>query len=105
MAKASAGKSSSQTPWFDDSNDASLLAEYARKLDVFLDAIADEVVETKELAAQEKRVVALMKEVEPMLSPEAHEKVTHLLCEVTAYDLMQALHSAGKARPRAKFRG
>jgi hypothetical protein len=101
MAKASAGK----TRWFDDASDTPLLAEYARKLDVFVDAIADEVVETKELAAQEKRVVDLMKEIEPLLSPEAHEKVTRLLCEVTAYDLMHALHMAGKARPKTTFRG
>jgi hypothetical protein len=101
MAKSSAGN----TPWFDDTSDVPLLAEYARKLDTFLDAIADEKVETKELAAQEKRVVDLMKEVEPLLSPEAHEKVTRLLCEVTAYDLMHALHMAGRARPATKFRG
>ena len=51
------------------------------------------------------RVVDLMKEVEPLLSPEAHDKVTRLLCEVTAYDLMHALHMAGKARPKTVFRG
>ena len=101
MAHASAGK----TPWFDDATEAPLLAEYARKLDSFIDAISDAVVESKELAAQEKRVVDLMKEVEPLLSPEAHEKVTRLLCEVTAYDLMHALHMAGKARPKTVFRG
>ena len=101
MAKASTGK----TPWFDDASDTPLLAEYARKLDTFLDAIADEKVETRELEAQEKRVVDLMKEVEPLLSAEAHDKVTRLLCEVTAYDLMHALHMAGKARPRTTFRG
>ena len=95
----------SKTPWFDDLSDTPLIAEYARKLDSFLDAIADSVMETKELAEQEKRVVALMKEIEPLLSPEAHEKVTRLLCEVTAYDLMHALHMAGHARPRATFRG
>ncbi len=95
----------SKTPWFDDLSDTPLIAEYARKLDSFLDAIADSVVETKELAEQEKRVVALMKEIEPLLSTEAHEKVTRLLCEVTAYDLMHALHMAGHARPRATFRG
>lgn len=95
----------SKTPWFDDLSDTPLIAEYARKLDSFLEAIADSVVETKELAEQEKRVVALMKEIEPLLSPEAHEKVTRLLCEVTAYDLMHALHMAGHARPRATFRG
>ena len=95
-----------KTPWFDDSTDTPLIAEYARKLDSFLDAIADSKIETRELDAQEKRVVDLMKEVEPLLSPEAHEKVTRLLCEVTAYDLMQALHMAGHARSKAtKFRG
>lgn len=94
-----------KTPWFDDASDTPLIAEYARKLDSFLDAIADSLVESRELEAQEKRVVALMKEVEPLLSPEAHEKVTRLLCEVTAYDLMHALHMAGHARPKTKFRG
>jgi PHD/YefM family antitoxin component YafN of YafNO toxin-antitoxin module len=101
MAKSKTGK----TPWFDDQSDSELLTEYARKLDSFLDVVADGKVDAKELDAQEKRVVALMKEVEPLLSPEAHEKVTHLLCEVTAYDLMNAMHLAGKSRPRTKFRG
>jgi len=94
-----------KTPWFDDSTDMPLIAEYARKLDSFLDAVADARIETRELDEQEKRVVSLMKEVEPLLSPEAHEKVTRLLCEVTAYDLMQALHMAGHARTKTKFRG
>jgi hypothetical protein len=31
--------------------------------------------------------------------------VTQLLCEVTAYDLMNTMHIAGKSRPQAKFRG
>ena len=91
--------------WFDDSTETPLIAEYARKLDSVLDAVSDLRVETRELEAQEKRVVALMKEVEPLLSPEAHEKVTRLLCEVTAYDLMHALHMAGHARPKTTFRG
>jgi hypothetical protein len=101
MSKASAGK----TPWFDESTEAPMLAEYARKLDSFLDVVADGRVETKEIEEQEHRVVALMKEVEPLLSPEAHEKVTKLLCELTAYDLMNAFHMAGKSRPKTTFRG
>jgi hypothetical protein len=101
MSKASAGK----TPWFDEASEAPMLMEYARKLDSFLDVVADGRVETKEIEEQEHRVVALMKEVEPLLSPEAHEKVTRLLCEVTAYDLMNAFYMAGKSRPLTKFRG
>jgi PHD/YefM family antitoxin component YafN of YafNO toxin-antitoxin module len=99
--KAAVGK----TPWFDAASDSPLLAEYARKLDSFLDVVADGRVDVQELEAQEKRLVALMREVEPLLSPEAHEKVTQLLCEVTAYDLMNTFHMAGKARPKTKFRG
>ena len=91
--------------WFDEASETPLLGEYARKLDSFLDVVADGRVDLKEIEAQEHRVVALMKEVEPLLSPEAHDKVTRLLCEVTAYDLMNALHMAGKSRPRTKFRG
>lgn len=98
-------KSAGKTPWFDEKSDSEMLTEYARKLDSFLDVVADGKVDVAELEAQEKRVVTLMKEVEPLLSPEAHEKVTHLLCEVTAYDLMNALYMAGKSRPRTKFRG
>ena len=70
-----------------------------------VDVVADGKVDAKELEAQEQRVVQLMKEVEPLLSPEAHEKVTQLLCEVTAYDLMNTFHMAGKSRPQTKFRG
>ena len=105
MAKSSDQKASGKTPWFDAASDSELLTEYARKLDSFLDVVADGKVDAKELEAQEQRVVKLMKEVEPLLPPEAHAKVTELLCEVTAYDLMNTFHMAGKARPRVKFQG
>jgi len=94
-----------KTPWFDAHSETPMLQEYARKLDSFVDVMADGRVDVKELEDQEARVVALMKEVEPLLSPEAHEKVTRLLCEVTAYDLMNTLHMAHASRPRTKFRG
>ena len=100
-----ANPSTPKTPWFDPASEAPLLGEYARKLDSFLDAVADGKVTSRELEAQEERVVGLMKQVEPLLSPEAHEKVTQLLCEVTAYDLMNTLHLAGKSRPKTVFRG
>lgn len=106
MAKSVSSKASGdKTPWFDAASDSELLTEYARKLDSFLDVVADGKVDAKELEAQEQRVVKLMKEVEPLLPPEAHAKVTELLCEVTAYDLMNTLHMAGKSRPKTKFRG
>ena len=67
--------------------------------------MADGVVDTAEVKAQEKRLVALMKKVEPKLNDELHEKVTELLCELTAYDLMQVLHAMHAKRPKSVFRG
>ena len=106
MAKSATAKvAGGKTPWFDEASETPLLGEYARKLTSFLEVVADGRVDAKEIDAQEKRVVKLMKELEPLLSEEAHEKVTELLCEVTAYDLMNTLHMAAKARKPATFRG
>jgi len=85
-------------PWFDAATDSPLLTEYARKLDSYKGVIAEREVEIAELEAQEKRVVDLMKEVEPLLAPDVYEKVTELLCEITSYDMMSAFHLASKAR-------
>jgi len=85
-------------PWFDAATDSPLLGEYARKLDSFHEAIADRRIDRAELEAQEKLVVELMKEVEPLLAPDVYEKVTRLLCEVTSYDMMTAFHLASKSR-------
>jgi len=46
-----------------------------------------------------------MKEIEPKLEPELHDRVTQLLCELTAYDIMQSLNMMQSARPASKFRG
>ena len=67
--------------------------------------MADGKVEPKELKAQEKRIIGLMKEVEPLLNDDLHAKVTSLLCELTAYDIMHMLFTLDAARPKTKFRG
>ena len=83
--------------WFDEHSQSPLLAEQARKLSSFLSAVSDDgQIDLGELEAQEKRVVALMREVEPLLSPEIHAKVTELLYEVTAFDMMSTLYKVGK---------
>jgi len=91
--------------WFSDESDTPLIAEYAKRLDSFLAAIADGVIDDSELSAQESRVVDLMKEIEPQLDDELHEKVTRLLCEQTAYDIMQFMHSMQESRERVRFEG
>ncbi len=102
MAKDSKGR---RTSWFDEKSQAPLIEQYARQLDSFAQAMADGKIELSELRDQEARVVGLMKEIEPRLDDELHEKVTRLLCEMTAYDLMQMVHTMQEARPRTVFRG
>jgi hypothetical protein len=94
-----------RTNWFDEKTNEPLIDDYARQLDSFLQTMADGVVEEKEIKAQEGRLVKLMKEVEPKLDDTLHAKVTQLLCELTAYDMMQMLYTMQQARPKTKFRG
>lgn len=95
----------SRTSWFDDKSQTPQIEQHARKLTSFIDALADGKVEAAELKAQEARLTALMKEVEPLLDDNLHAKVTQLLCELTAYDLMQVLHDVQISRRKTVFRG
>ena len=95
----------STSAWFDEASHLPIIAEQARHLDSFLSAMADGKVEIAEIKAQEGRLVNLMKEIEPLLDDHLHAKVTELLCELTAYDLMQTLHMIQDARPKTTFRG
>jgi hypothetical protein len=94
-----------RTPWLDDKTDAPLIDQYVQRLGTFLEAMADGKIDAHELEAQEERVVALMKSVEPELSDPVHEQVTHLLCELSAYNIMHTLHQLVQNRPKTKFRG
>ena len=94
-----------RTSWLNRSTNSPMIEQHARRLESFLAALADGVVEESEVKAQEQRLVELMREIEPQLDDALHEKVTRLLCELTAYDLMQVLHSMHAARPKRKFRG
>jgi hypothetical protein len=94
-----------KSKWFDETTDTPIIAEEARRLDSFLSAVADGRVESRELEDQEERLVKLMKEIEPQLEPKLHEKVTQLLCELTAYDMMNVMNMMQAARPATRFRG
>ncbi len=91
--------------WLDETSGTPMIDQYARQLSTFLDAMADGRVDESELEAQEGRVTALMREIEPKLDDALHAKVTRLLCELTAYDLMQMAHAVSAGRPKTKFKG
>jgi hypothetical protein len=94
-----------RTSWLDDDSKTVRIDDYARQLDAFVAAMADGRVDDQELSAQESRVVALMKEIEPQLPDAIHDRVTALLCELSAFNVMQLLHSLHEARPKTTFRG
>jgi hypothetical protein len=91
--------------WFDADKHTPLIAEKAQRTQSFITAMADGRIDAAEIAAQENRLVELMSEIEPQLSPALHDKVTELLCELTVYDFMQAMVSLDKSRPKTAFRG
>ena len=104
MSKTNASPST-RTDWMDEKTDTPLIGQYAERLGTFLEAMADGRIEPHELKAQEARVTALMKSVEPKLDDTLHEEVTHLLCELSAYNIMHTLHQLMESAPRTKFRG
>jgi hypothetical protein len=91
--------------WLDESTQTPLIAEQAQRLETFVAALADGRIDQGELDAQEQRVAALLREIEPLLDDALHEKVTRLLYELTAYDLMKMMHTMQQARPKTVFRG
>jgi hypothetical protein len=90
--------------WLDDKTNEPLIDQYAQQLTSFIDAMADGRVDASEVQKQEDHLAALMKEIEPQLDDAMHEKVTRLLCELSAYNMMQFLHEIHQARPQTKLR-
>ena len=90
--------------WVDPETNDPLIDDYAKQLQSFMRAFQDGVISDKEISDQEARLVDLMKEVEEILDDETHAKVTKLLCELTAYDIMQLTYEMQQARA-TMFRG
>jgi hypothetical protein len=105
VTKTASASSRGRRSWLDESGNTPIIDGYARELGTFIDAMADGIIDEKEVKAQESRLAGLMREVEPKLSGELHEQVTRLLCELTAYDIMQFLKLMHDQKPPSKFRG
>ncbi|MEO8259497.1 MAG: hypothetical protein ABI868_19275 [Acidobacteriota bacterium] len=95
----------SRTSWFDEDVTHPVILESVNNLESFTSALADGVVEKGELAGQEQRLVAAMKYLEVELSDDLHAKVTTVLVELTAYNVMRLLHELNAERGRVAFRG
>ena len=89
--------------WFDDKAEHPMIQEQISKLDSFTSAMADGVVSETELSRQESRLVASMKTLEAGLSDDLHAKVTTVLVELSAYNVMRLLHELHAERARMAF--
>jgi len=85
--------------WLDDKGETTLIDGYAQQSSDFIQAMADGSIDDKEVEQQEAKLVALMKKVEPNLSDEQHAEITELLCEMSAFNVMQMLNVIHKSRP------
>ena len=92
-----------RTSWFDDKAEHPMIQEQVSKLQSFTNALADGVVSSEELNGQEQRLMATMKKLESELSDELHSKVTTVLIELTAYNVMRLLHELQTERARMAF--
>ena len=81
-----------RTSWFDDSTHLPVIDEQAERLDSFVEAMADGVIEKHELEKQQESLIQVMKAVESDLNDEQHAKITRLLVELSAYNIMRLLH-------------
>ncbi len=94
-----------RSSWLDEETQEVRIDDYAQQLTSFIDALADGRIDDAELEAQEKRVAEAMQDVEPQLDDEVHAKVTKLLCELSAFNIMQLMHTVDRARSKTTFRG
>jgi hypothetical protein len=60
-------------------------------------------VSKQELSGQEARLMAALKSLEPDLNDAQHEKVTTVLVELSAYNVMRLLHELRAEQTRMAF--
>lgn len=89
--------------WFDDKAEHPIIQEKLATLESFTAALADGVVTKQELGGQEQRLVAAMKTLEGDLNDAQHAKVTTVLVELSAYNVMRLLHELQSERARLAF--
>ena len=91
-----------RTSWLDETTSLPTLEDRVHELESFTAALADGKVEHHEVEAQQARLVAAMKAVESELPDALHAKVTDVLVEMCAYDIMRTLHELQAERLRRR---
>ena len=89
--------------WLDEKTNVPVIDEQVQKLATFVDAMADGVIDQGELEKQQSSVVHAMKAVQGDLNDDQHEKVTRLLIELSAYNIMRLLNELQHTRLQRAF--
>jgi ribosomal protein S13 len=84
--------------WFDENTHVPVIDEQVQNLESFVDAMADGVIDEAELDKQQASVIKAMKAVEGDLNDEQHAKITRLMVELSAYNIMRLLHELQHSR-------
>lgn len=90
--------------WVDPETNEPLIDDYAKKMANFMQAFSDGVITEQEISDQEARLVDLMRQVEEHMDDATHAKVTRLMCELTAFNIMQFVYEMQMSRATT-FRG
>jgi hypothetical protein len=94
-----------RTSWFDEATHLPVIDEQAQKLETFVQAMADGVIEKDELERQQESLIQVMKAVESDLTDEQHAKITRLLIELSAYNIMRLLHELQREKLQRALAG
>ena len=78
--------------WFDETKHLPVIDEQVQKLGSFVEAMADGIIDKKELENQQESLIRAMRAIETDLTDEQHAKITRLLIELSAYNIMRLLH-------------
>jgi predicted transcriptional regulator len=89
--------------WFDKDTNLPVIDEQVERLESFTEAMKDGVIERQELEKQSESLMAILRDVEPILNDDQHEKVTRLLVELSAYNIMRLLHELHTQRLQKAF--
>ena len=92
-----------RTSWFDENAGYEAIQERASKLESFTSALADGEISKNEVSGQEQRLLTAMRAAESTLNDDQHAKVTAVLVELTAYNVMRTLHELQAERARIAF--
>ena len=87
--------------WIDPETNELRIEGYAKKLTPFARAFSDGVISEQEISDQQARLTDLMKSIEPALDDQMHAKVTKMVIELTAFNIMQFVYQMQQERADA----